>query len=92
MSKIMDLQGIKSSVIEIKDLKTWFPIQRGILSKTAGYVRAVDGISLTIGRGEDRRSGRRIRMWKVHFGKDYRGVGKSVEGYSFFPKDKIFLP
>ena len=39
-------------LIEITDLKTWFPVKRGIFSRTVGHVRAVDGVSLTIGRGE----------------------------------------
>jgi len=40
------------SVLGISDLKTWFPIRRGILSRTVGYTRAVDGVSLNIKQGE----------------------------------------
>ena len=36
------------AIIEITDLRKFFPIQRGVLRKTVGYVRAVDGISLEI--------------------------------------------
>ena len=39
-------------ILEIENLRTWFPIKRGILSKTVGYVKAVDGVSLHIGKGE----------------------------------------
>jgi len=37
-------------LLDVKDLRTWFPIRRGILSKTVGYVRAVDGVSIRVGR------------------------------------------
>lgn len=39
-------------LLEIQNLKTYFPVKRGLLQKTVGYVKAVDDISLTIGRGE----------------------------------------
>lgn len=38
--------------MRITDLKTHFPIKAGVFSKTVGYVRAVDGISLDIMKGE----------------------------------------
>ncbi len=41
-----------STLITIKDLNVWFPIRRGILTRTVGYVKAVDGISVDIGKGE----------------------------------------
>jgi oligopeptide/dipeptide ABC transporter ATP-binding protein len=39
-------------ILEIRNLKTWFPIRRGILSRTAGYIRAVDGVNLKIEQGQ----------------------------------------
>lgn len=39
-------------LMEIKDLKKYFPITGGLLKRTVGYVKAVDGINLTIYRGE----------------------------------------
>jgi oligopeptide/dipeptide ABC transporter ATP-binding protein len=39
-------------LLDIRDLRTWFPIRRGIFSRTIGHVRAVDGVSLYIRRGE----------------------------------------
>ncbi|MGD8959979.1 MAG: ATP-binding cassette domain-containing protein, partial [Desulfobacteraceae bacterium] len=39
-------------LLELRDLKTWFPVRRGIFAKTIGHVRAVDGVSLTIACGE----------------------------------------
>ncbi|GGM77646.1 dipeptide/oligopeptide/nickel ABC transporter ATP-binding protein [Longimycelium tulufanense] len=40
-------------LVEVNDLKVHFPIKRGIiLDRTIGYVYAVDGVDLTIRRGE----------------------------------------
>jgi oligopeptide/dipeptide ABC transporter ATP-binding protein len=39
-------------LLEVKDLKTHFPIKKGLFSKVVGQVRAVDGISFTLKRGE----------------------------------------
>ncbi len=39
-------------LLEIQGLKTWFPIKKGILARTAGFVRAVDGVDLTLNSGE----------------------------------------
>lgn len=42
----------KTPLLTVTDLKTWFPIQSGIISRTTGYIRAVDGVSLSIAPGE----------------------------------------
>ncbi|MDR3372787.1 MAG: ABC transporter ATP-binding protein [Ancalomicrobiaceae bacterium] len=39
-------------VAEVKDLKVWFPIRRGFLRRTVGYIKAVDGISLKVRAGQ----------------------------------------
>ena len=39
-------------ILQIKDLKVHFPIKMGLLQRTVGHVRAVDGVSLSINRGE----------------------------------------
>ncbi len=39
-------------LLEVKDLKKYFPIKGGIFSKTIGYVQAVDGISFALYAGE----------------------------------------
>ena len=40
------------SILEVKDLRVWFPIQKGILKRTVGYIKAVDGVTLNIREGE----------------------------------------
>ena len=36
----------------LKNLKTYFPIKGGVFSRTIGHVKAVDGVSFTINKGE----------------------------------------
>jgi oligopeptide transport system ATP-binding protein len=40
------------SLVEVKDLKTYFPVRAGILQRPVDWVRAVDGVSFTIEEGE----------------------------------------
>ena len=39
-------------VVETRDLKVHFPIQRGFLRRTVGYVKAVDGVTVTVRAGQ----------------------------------------
>ncbi|MGA0533778.1 ABC transporter ATP-binding protein [Hansschlegelia sp. KR7-227] len=39
-------------VVEVTDLKVWFPIKRGFFRKTVGHVKAVDGVSITVREGQ----------------------------------------
>jgi oligopeptide/dipeptide ABC transporter ATP-binding protein len=38
-------------LLRVQDLKTHFPVKRGLLGRTVGHVKAVDGISFTLRRG-----------------------------------------
>ncbi len=38
-------------ILEIKNLKTWYPIRKGVFKRIKGHVRAVDGIDITVMRG-----------------------------------------
>jgi len=39
-------------VVQTDDLKVWFPIKRGVLRKVVGHIKAVDGISIEVRKGE----------------------------------------
>ena len=39
-------------LLEVRDLKKYFTVTGGFLKKTVGWVKAVDGVDLTIGAGE----------------------------------------
>lgn len=38
-------------ILQVKDLKKYFPIKGGMLNKTVGYVKAVDGVTFNLKRG-----------------------------------------
>ncbi|EHR00638.1 ABC transporter ATP-binding protein [Bradyrhizobium sp. WSM471] len=39
-------------VMSADDLKVWFPIKRGLMRKTVGHIKAVDGVSIAVRKGE----------------------------------------
>lgn len=39
-------------LLDVRNLKTHFPIKNGLFSKVTGYVKAVDGVSFTLHKGE----------------------------------------
>ena len=39
-------------LVEVRGLKTWFPVRSGVVSRVVGHVRAVDGVDLTVYEGE----------------------------------------
>ncbi|MFT9486200.1 ABC transporter ATP-binding protein [Tepidibacillus infernus] len=39
-------------ILQVENLKTYFPIQTGVFQKTTGYVKAVDGITFQVDKGE----------------------------------------
>jgi len=40
------------TLLEVQDLRMYFPIRKGFLKRVAGYVKAVDGVTLSIREGE----------------------------------------
>jgi len=39
-------------VMAADDLKVWFPIKRGVIRRTVGYIKAVDGVTLSVKAGD----------------------------------------
>ncbi len=71
-------------MLEIFDLKTWFPIRRGILSRNAGYVRAVDGVTFKIEKGETLGLVGESGCGKSTLGRTLVGLEKAREGRILF--------
>jgi oligopeptide/dipeptide ABC transporter ATP-binding protein len=44
--------GVTAPVLEVTDLVKHFPVQRGLLRRTVAHVKAVDGVSFAVARGE----------------------------------------
>jgi len=47
-----NLPAEPDNVVSARDLKVWFPVRRGLLRRTVGHIRAVDGVDLDIRKGE----------------------------------------
>ncbi len=41
-----------TTLLDVRDLCTWFPIRRGVVSRAVDYVKAVDGVSFTVQEGK----------------------------------------
>jgi microcin C transport system ATP-binding protein len=39
-------------LIEVKDLRVWFPIKKGLLRRTVDHVKAVDGVTFSLPQGQ----------------------------------------
>jgi len=48
----MGLSTSGDALLEIRDLKKYFPVRRGLFSRTTGWVKAVDGVSFELAEGE----------------------------------------
>ena len=44
--------AVETPLLQLEDVKVYFPIRKGVLQRVVDYTRAVDGVSLSIGRGE----------------------------------------
>jgi peptide/nickel transport system ATP-binding protein len=44
--------AVDEALLQLEDVKVHFPIRKGVLQRVVDYTRAVDGVSLQIGRGE----------------------------------------
>ena len=42
----------KNILMQVDNLKTYFPIKRGVFARTIGHIKAVDDVSFTIAQGE----------------------------------------
>jgi len=40
------------NILDVRDLKTYFPVRRGVFSRVRAWVKAVDGVSFSVPRGQ----------------------------------------
>ena len=69
--------------ISIEDVAMWYPYKGKDKAKATGkknWIKAVDGVSLSIKKGENSRNYRGIRMWKIYVGADSDKIGEADKG------------
>ena len=49
---MIDSAAKNGNLLEVKDLRKFFPVRKGIFARVAEYVKAVDGVSFNIRKGE----------------------------------------
>ena len=57
MAEIVNAQGMPAAsgndnILEVRNLRKWFPIKSSFFKRTIGNVKAVDGVSFSIKRGK----------------------------------------
>ena len=72
------------SLLEVKDLKVYYPIKGGILGRTVGYVKAVDGVSFSIEQGQTLGLVGESGSGKSTTGKAILGLAKITAGQILF--------
>lgn len=39
------------NILDVRDLRVWFPVKKGVFARTVGFVKALDGVSFSLRRG-----------------------------------------
>ncbi|HPB17672.1 MAG TPA: peptide ABC transporter substrate-binding protein, partial [Clostridia bacterium] len=51
-NKFEPLKPDKKYLLQVNSLRTYYPIKTGVFSRITGYVKAVDGVSFNIKKGQ----------------------------------------
>ncbi len=71
-------------LVQTRDLCTWFPVKGGVLSRTRGYVKAVDQVTMQIRAGETLGVVGESGSGKSTLGRTLIGLEKATGGEMFF--------
>lgn len=80
----MVTQADQRTVMAVRDLKKHFPIKEGALQRVAGHVRAVDGVSFDLQRGETLGLVGESGCGKTTLGRVLAGLEPATSGGVFF--------
>lgn len=77
-------------LVEVSNLKTWFPIRAGVLRKTVGYTKAVDGVSFRVRRGRTLGLVGESGCGKTTVGRTLLRLSEPAEGRFVFDGEDVF--
>jgi oligopeptide transport system ATP-binding protein len=77
-------------LLEVNDLKTHFPVRRGLLGRTIGHVRAVDGITFALRRGKTLGLVGESGCGKTTAGRTILRLIPATEGEVLFEGQRVF--
>lgn len=70
-------------LLELRELKRYFPVRSGVLHRITGWLRAVDGVSVTVNRGEVLGIVGESGCGKTTLGKTIHGLYRPTAGAVF---------
>ena len=76
-------------ILEIRGLKTYFPVTAGMLQRTVAHVRAVDGVDLTVRQGETLGLVGESGCGKTTLGRSILRLVEPTEGQVLFKGDDL---
>ncbi len=72
------------TLLQVNDLRVWFPIRKGVLNRITGYVRAVDGVAFDLQAGETLGLVGESGCGKTTLGRALMGLEKPSGGHIAF--------
>ncbi len=89
-TSVNGLEHDKMNILEVRNLKQYFPIKAGLLQRVVGYVKAVDGISFNIKRGTTMGLVGESGCGKTTVGKTILRLNEKTEGDVLFNGNDVF--
>jgi oligopeptide/dipeptide ABC transporter ATP-binding protein len=81
----------QQTLVEARNLSTWFPIRRGVFGTVAGHVKAVQQVNLAIRRGETLALVGESGCGKTTLGRTLVGLEKATSGEVHYLGERIPL-
>lgn len=79
----------KTPLIEVRNMKKYYPVKGGIITHTTGFVKAVDGVSFSIGEGETLGLVGESGCGKSTIGRQLVGLETPTEGEIYYEGRKL---